>query len=63
MSALYLYHDLNKPTEKRHFGGSLRKLSVYKVSEDTKEFLLIMLGMMEVLGSDKKMSKAFGDIY
>lgn len=63
MFVLYLYYDLNKRIEKRYFGGSLRKLSVYKVLEDIKEFLLIMLGMMEVLGLDKKMFKVFGDFY
>lgn len=48
MCALYLYYDLSKLTVKRHFGGILRKLSMHKVSDDTIELLLIMLGMMMV---------------
>lgn len=55
MCTLYLYHDLNKLTVKRHFVSVLRKLRVHKVSDDTRESLLTVLGMMMVQ-LDKKMS-------
>lgn len=63
MWVLFLYHDLNKLTVKRHLGCILRKLGTYKGSDDSKELLLIMLGMMIVLWLDKKMFTFLRDNY
>lgn len=43
-----------KQIVKRHLVGILRKLSMYKVSDDSKELFLIMFYMMIVMWLDKK---------
>lgn len=52
MWALYLYQDLK--IIKRHLVGILRKLSMDKVSDDSKELFLIMFYVMIVMWLDKK---------